>query len=545
MSDDSSDIPPVAASAHLDSSILRVLMDTIPDQIYFKDLRSRIVLNNNAHARALGAKAPADCIGRTDYDFFSRTHAEEAFRDEQEILRTGEAIVGKMEQNTFLDGTFAWVSTTKLPWRDEAGKLIGTFGLTRDITATKLAEDKLKLEHILLRTIIDQLPSRIFVKDSAGRYVLNNRAHLVMLGLSDQSQASGRSPKDFFRGDRARQAMKDDKTVLGGGAPVLNEEKSDFATDGKTRWALTTKVPLLDTEGRITGLVGISHDITERKRTEQELRRRTAEMETDLQMACQLQESFFPKDYPVFPRGVPPEASQLHFAHRYIPAATLGGDFFDIIQLSDTQCGILICDVMGHGVRAGLLTALIRGVVEEFALRVNDPALVLAEINRGLMPIIRQTGQPVFATAFYGIIDTVAATMHYANGGHPPPLIGHGASAPVTSLGWDSPEPAAGLMEGFTYSGRTVPFNPGDKLLAYTDGFMEASDDAGTMFGKARLGDFLRHHATLSGGELLDELIRKIIGHTGRKIFDDDLCAVVIESTGRSCALQPAFTYTI
>ena len=166
---DSSHPANVPLSANLDSSILRVLMDTIPDQIYFKDLQSRFVRNNQAHAKALGAKTPADCTGKTDYDYFSRHHANEALRDEQEILRTGQPMIGKIEKNTMLDGSFAWVSTTKLPWHDDFGKLIGTFGLTRDITATKLAEDKLNEERTLLRTIIDHLPSRIFVKDVDGR----------------------------------------------------------------------------------------------------------------------------------------------------------------------------------------------------------------------------------------------------------------------------------------------------------------------------------------------------------------------------------------
>ncbi|MEN9403607.1 MAG: hypothetical protein RL091_2310, partial [Verrucomicrobiota bacterium] len=122
---DSSPSATIPLSAQLDSSILHVLMDTIPDKIYFKDLQSRIVRNNIAHAKSLGVDSPADCIGKTDYDFFSRQHADEALRDEQQILRTNQPMIGKVEKNTMLDGSFTWVSTTKLPWRDESGKLIG------------------------------------------------------------------------------------------------------------------------------------------------------------------------------------------------------------------------------------------------------------------------------------------------------------------------------------------------------------------------------------------------------------------------------------
>src|SRR4051812_10759542 len=86
--------PPTSSSftpstESVDASILRVLMDTIPDRIYFKDLQSRFVLNNVAHAKSLGAASAEECVGKSDFDFFSREHAERAFRDEQEIIRTG------------------------------------------------------------------------------------------------------------------------------------------------------------------------------------------------------------------------------------------------------------------------------------------------------------------------------------------------------------------------------------------------------------------------------------------------------------------------
>jgi len=304
-------------------------------------------------------------------------------------------------------------------------------------------------------------------------------------------------------------------------------------------------MPLRDLHDNIIGLVGISHDITELKRTEQELQRRTTEMETDLRMARQIQEAFFPKVYPVFPRGVPPEASELRFAHCYVPAATLGGDFFDIITISDTQCGVLICDVMGHGVRAGLITALIRGAVEEFGPRTDNPAHVIAEINQGLIPIVEQTGQPIFATAFYAVIDTATGTLAYANAGHPPPLILHGSTKTATSLLIADPEPAAGLIDNFTYSFRTVAFQPGDTLLGYTDGLFEASNATDAMFGERRLRALITENIGLPGAQLIERLVTAVATFTGHGDFDDDICALTVESTGQTCALRPALTYEI
>ncbi len=525
-------VPPApdAPAESLDSAILRLLMENIPDRIYFKDLQSHFVRVNRAHATWLGAASPDDVIGKTDYDFFSPNHAQSAFTEEQVIIYTGRPMVGAVQRITKRDGSETWGSTTKLPWRDDTGRIIGTFGLTRNVTAAKEAEDKLTQERNLLRTIIDHLPSRIFVKDTTSHYLINNQAHLRLLGLEHQHETRGRTTLDFFPGERGQQAMDDDHRVLATGQPVIDQEKSDFGAEGHVRWSLTTKVPLRDLRDQIIGLVGISHDITERKRMQQELQRRTDEMEADVSMARQIQEAFFSQAYPVFPRHVAPAASALRFAHRYVPASTLGGDFFDIVRLSDTRCGILICDVMGHGVRAGLLTALIRGVVEEVGPHARDAAQVVGELNRSLMPIVHQTGQPVFATAFYGIIDVTAGTLTYANAGHPPPLVLRAATGEVVLLSLPDPEPAAGLVEDFMYSNHQCRFHPGDVFLGYTDGLFEAGDATGAQFGEARVRSFLAHHAGLTGAQLLEKLVGEIVAFTGRAAFDDDICALTVES---------------
>ncbi len=514
----------------LDSSILRVLMDTSADRIYFKDLESRFVRNNATHARSLGAESPEACVGKTDFDFFSREHAERARRDEMEIIRTGQPIISQLERLTMRDGRKGWASSTKMPWRDASGKIIGTFGLTRDVTAEQEAEEKLTEERNLLRTIIDNLPSRLYVKDTQSRYVLNNKAHIAMLGARDQEHALGRTTLDFFPGERGEQALADDRSVMTQGTPMINQEKSDFDPQGNVHWSLVTKVPFYDTRQQLTGLIGISHDITRRKRAELEVLRRTTEMESDLRMARQVQEAFLNRTYPTFPRSAPAEASALRFAHRYIPTTTLGGDFFDIVQLSDTQCGVLVCDVMGHGVRAGLLTTLIRGVVEEMGTRAVDPAHVLAEVNRSLMPIVEHTGQPVFATVFFGVIDIAARTLCYGNAGHPAPLVFHRDLADVVRLAPDDPEPAAGLLGDFTYTAHTATFTPGDIFLGYTDGVLEAVDASGSMYGEDRMRALLARCAGMTGSDVIDRFLSDVQVHSGSKHFTDDVCLVAIEA---------------
>ena len=127
-------------------SLADALMDTIPDHIYFKDTASRFIRINKAMAAMFKLSDPSAAIGLTDFDFFAPEHAQRAFDDEREILRTGAPLVGREEKELWPDGSTTWVSTTKQCLRDKAGNIIGTFGISRDITDRKKAEEALALK---------------------------------------------------------------------------------------------------------------------------------------------------------------------------------------------------------------------------------------------------------------------------------------------------------------------------------------------------------------------------------------------------------------
>ncbi len=123
--------------------LLSALMDNLPDHIYFKNTESRFIRINKAHADWFKLSDPAQALGKTDFDFFSEDHAQPAYEDEQRIIRTGQALVNKEEREKWSDRPDTWVSTTKLPLRDKEGRIIGTFGVSRDITERKQAEETL------------------------------------------------------------------------------------------------------------------------------------------------------------------------------------------------------------------------------------------------------------------------------------------------------------------------------------------------------------------------------------------------------------------
>jgi PAS domain S-box-containing protein len=143
-----------------EQSLLRALLDNATDQVYFKDVNSRFIRISKAQAERFGLGDPAQAVGKTDFDFFAEDHARPAFLDEQEILKTGRPLVDQEEKETWPNGQVAWVSTTKVLLRDKQGQIIGTFGISRDITKRVRAEEGL---HETLRLLRQAITSTIQV----------------------------------------------------------------------------------------------------------------------------------------------------------------------------------------------------------------------------------------------------------------------------------------------------------------------------------------------------------------------------------------------
>ncbi|MBD3308013.1 diguanylate cyclase [candidate division KSB3 bacterium] len=135
-------------------------------------------------------------------------------------------------------------------------------------------------DHTLLRTLIDNLPDYIFIKDTESRYVINNLAHIKILGATSQAELVGKTDFDVFPHDLAQQYYTTEQGVIASGQPVQDQEEVTIDPQGKLQWLLTTKVPLRNPQGEIVGLVGISHDITERKQGDEKLRQLAKSMET-------------------------------------------------------------------------------------------------------------------------------------------------------------------------------------------------------------------------------------------------------------------------
>jgi PAS domain S-box-containing protein len=149
-----------AQALAFERSLMAALMENIPDAIYFKDRGSRFTRISRAQARLFGLATPDEALGKTDADFFTEEHAQQAFADEQQIILTSVPIVGKVEKETWPDREESWVSTTKMPLRNSDGEIIGTFGISRNITERKKLEQRLEQNARLLSEANEALKLR-------------------------------------------------------------------------------------------------------------------------------------------------------------------------------------------------------------------------------------------------------------------------------------------------------------------------------------------------------------------------------------------------
>jgi len=273
------------------SGLLEAMLENSPDPIYFKDRESRFVRVSKSFLLRLGLTDPEMLRGKSDADVYAAVHAETALADEQEILRTAKPIIGKLEKETHPDGRVTWVLTTKMCWRDGSGAIVGTFGISKDITARKEAEQKLAYERDQLRALLDAVPDAIYFKDTASRFVLVSRSKLqstldavpdlrarrAARGLpTDVPHAElliGLDDFDTFTEADARIAYEDEQQILRTGEPLIGKLSRQIFLDGSARWWLTSKMPWRDHAGKIIGTFGISKDLTALKQAEADLER--------------------------------------------------------------------------------------------------------------------------------------------------------------------------------------------------------------------------------------------------------------------------------
>lgn len=264
---------------------------------------------------------------------------------------------------------------------------------------------------------------------------------------------------------------------------------------------------------------------------ENEVAAKTAEIQGDLAMARDFQQALLPRDYPSIPAVVDGRVISLEFHHIYRPAAALGGDFFDVIKIDDHRAGVIIADVMGHGTRSALVTAILRALMHETAGKIADPGLFLSVLNRAFHGIVTQTGQVVFVSAVYMIIDTRDGILSCASAGHPSPLLANrrtGEIGPIFNHLGDNP--ALGLYPESCHTVFTQKLREQDLVFLFTDGIAEATNAAGNEFGNDRLAKSIQDHMDRDLPLLVQSVVKTLGQFVGDFPLQDDVCLVGVEA---------------
>jgi phosphoserine phosphatase RsbU/P len=237
-------------------------------------------------------------------------------------------------------------------------------------------------------------------------------------------------------------------------------------------------------------------------------------LQKELDIARSIQTSILPAAWP--------PSRNFQVVTRYVPMTSIAGDFYDFLVAGEATAGLLIADVSGHGIPAALIASMVKLAASSQKDHIDDPASLLADMNRALCG----NTQNQFVTAAYAYLDACAGSLRYAAAAHPPMLL--------LRAGQVSAIEENGLMlAAFTFAAYTTAqrdFAPGDRLLLYTDGLIEAADAAGTEFGLDRLSLHLAETRTLPPDAAADRIIAAVQAWAQKQ--SDDLTLILCEYAG-------------
>jgi len=480
---------------------------------------------------ALFGMQPGSFTGESD-DFLKRVHNG----DRAHVANTMAAVIerGTKYEGEFrvlwaCDGSVHSVLMEGVVNRDDGGR---AFRMTGTCHAVQDDSPGLtpSMERTMFAALMDHLPDCIYFKDMNSRIIAVSHAMLKWHGVSDPQTLIGKTDFDLFLDEHAQQALEDEREILDTGFPLVNIEEKEMWPDGHITYVSTSKMALRDGRGRIIGTFGLSRDITERKHSEEqlaqfadELRRKNEALEEELEMARELQLAMLPQSFPAFMHD---GREAVHFYHFFQPSMAVSGDFFDVYELAKDRVGVFICDVMGHGVRASLIAATARALVEEMTAKETSPEALLDGLNTALRRILRHNSTPLFVSACYLVADLSKGEIVYANAGHPRPIhVRAESAAPLEG----KTGPVLGMFDEAVYERSVCGFAPHDTLLIFTDGLFEVESAEEEIYDYSRLLSAVQSRRHLSMKQLCEGIVEEVQQFSASREFSDDVCLVGME----------------
>ena len=424
-------------------------------------------------------------------------------------IQAGQDIPSLEHRIRHKDGSLRWVRNTIVPRYSEQGQLIAYDGLISDITERKRTEESLRLQSAAL----EAAANAIAITDSQGLVIWVNQAFTQMTGYS--SAESLHRDLSFLKSD-----LHDPKfylnlwgTVTAG--EVWHGEMVNRRKDGTLYPEEQTITPVTDESGCIKYFICIKQDITERKQAEQALLENNSIVK-ELEIAKQIQISLLPP--------APPPMPGIDCAGRCVAATHIGGDYYDIF-LSGDEVAMVIADVSGHSVGAALIMVETRSVLRAQLQTLQSPAEILATLNDLLYDDLSRA--ELFITMSYLSYHTKTGLLRYTNAGHPPPFLFRTSSD--TFLQLDAEGLIIGVNKEVQFEERSLDIEPGDLLLLYTDGIIEAEGPGGELFGSRRLQTVISREYRKPACEIIAAILAAVRAFSGVNSYKDDISMLVLK----------------
>ena len=481
---------------------------------------------------------PEKTIHPEDIAFFTTTVKRYIDRPTSHPLRVEVRLLNQRSRG------WRWVRINGLLEYDEKRKPSRLVGVWVDITRRKMADLHAMEDRDLFRTLINYLPDNIFFKNRESRFVIANEATARKMKVRTPSDLIGCRDSNFFAPEMCEIARAEEDEVMRTGRPITNRIHHEKWKGGKSTWGRVSKFPWYAADGTVKGIVGISSDVTKLIETQQKYQRIAKQLddknkqlddknkllEKEIHLAREVQQALQNVNTPdrvwKHSSGTTRKAS---FHHVYLPSAGVAGDCFEVFPVGQSGVGMLICDVMGHGVRAALIASMMRGLMAQLANLAETPALFLSSLNRQMYRIFAQANITMFASACYVYLDLDRRRLTLASAGHPAPIV-----LPAESKAFQPAiprTPALGLLENAMFRESEIRLESGMKLMLFTDGLTEAQDATGDEIGSARIMDFLHERKPQSIREMLDISLAGVHQFTGSARQDDDICLLGVEFT--------------
>lgn len=429
-------------------------------------------------------------------------------------------------------GDWRWLRIRGTVVRNREGKAFRIAGSMINISRRKEAEAQVEDERFLLRQLIDHIPVHVYFKDLASRFVMANKGMAEWMGCAQGTDLIGMHDRDFFDEDHWKPAEADERRIMETGEPITDLLEHEVWNERRETWVTSSKFPWRDRQGHLKGTFGVSSNVTrivraQRRATElaAELQEKNEIYEEELHLAREIQHAFTTREFP----QVADAMRRIGFGSRYVPISGLAGDFFEVIPLRHDCAGVLICDVMGHGVRSALIVAMLRGLLEKQRSLAADPGAFLQGLNEGLAAILERAKTTMFATAFYGVVDLSEGVFTCACAGHPGPVIDGPGGVHQIATARDQRGPGLGLTRNAVYPVTSMPLDEIRRMILFTDGVLEAENQDGEPFFEKRLIEIIENHSGDTLDHLLEDILTSVLEFSQARQFDDDVCLLGME----------------